>query len=260
MGLAIPPNGDLHNFLDGIYRRWNGMAKVANAEIKKTKTCFTWDAIRDAVILNFDNESFESLMVQIYDEIVGRDDLALIMAYNINEVTDDKNYLLLDRTKKTLKKGDKLSKFIMDTFKQIPFLQNEPSPSYAEQVARLAELSMHSVAMQSVYKSNMKDKNGNIINTKVQMDALKNVVSQMTQYRRDHPEYYAAEKELNAQRSNTLYNTDAEFRKKMLKYTRDKYLDPNVKVRKCNYNKQYALRKKMERIEASLQNIQVAGQ
>jgi len=91
-------------------------------------------------------------------------------------------------------KGDKLSKFIMDTFKQIPFLENEPlgiryirhslirtkliqmnpnSTSYAEQVPGLAELSMHSVSMQSVYKSNTKDKNENIINTKEQMDALK---------------------------------------------------------------------------------------
>jgi len=39
-----------------------------------TKTYFTWDAIRGAVILKFGNESFESLMVQMYDEIVGRDE------------------------------------------------------------------------------------------------------------------------------------------------------------------------------------------
>ncbi|KAJ1638652.1 hypothetical protein T492DRAFT_833571 [Pavlovales sp. CCMP2436] len=103
MGVAIPPDGDLYNFLDGIYRRWNGMSKVGNEEINETKTYFTWDAIKDAVILKFGNESFECLMVQMYDEIVGRDDLALIMAYNINELNDDKNYLLLDGTKKTSK-------------------------------------------------------------------------------------------------------------------------------------------------------------
>ncbi|KAJ1633540.1 hypothetical protein T492DRAFT_837557 [Pavlovales sp. CCMP2436] len=103
MAVAIPPFEKTYNYLDSVYRRWNGMAKVRNAQINKSNTYFTWDAIRDAVILKFGNESFESLMVQLYDEIVGRNDMALMMAYNVGELTDEKNYLLLDRAKKSSK-------------------------------------------------------------------------------------------------------------------------------------------------------------
>jgi hypothetical protein len=38
--------------------------------------------------MKFGNESFESLMVQMYDELVGRGDMALNIAYNIDYTTD----------------------------------------------------------------------------------------------------------------------------------------------------------------------------
>lgn len=89
------------------------------------------------------------------------------------------------------------------------------------------------------------------------MDAQK--VSQMTQYRRDHPEYYEAEKKRNLERLNARYRSDPVHRQRVLDYTRDRYADPDVKRAKQAYKKQYNERKKLAKLTTSFQNVEIAG-
>ena len=242
LGNLIVPNKAIYNKLDAKYNEWSSLAKSGQLQVSQSTEFFIWNDIRDSVILKYGEESFPSLLVQLYEEIIGRDDLALTIAYDESDITDERtNYLLLNRKKNTavvhlakyktakaaairfdlskpltnlimrLKppsdksktlfpiEGSKLRGYLMDLFKEIPFLRNEPkmgiryirhslistkflamdpsSPTYAADVAELARKSMHSVSMQSAYKSLLKDKNGVRINSQMQADALEKVIT-----------------------------------------------------------------------------------
>ena len=101
MGAVIRPNEDKYNILDDKFRVWSGTALSKQLTTSAASKFYVWDVMKDAVILHYGYETYESLMVQLYEEVIGRDDLALTMAYKPTDVTTDANYLLLNRTKKT---------------------------------------------------------------------------------------------------------------------------------------------------------------
>lgn len=71
-------------------------------------------------------------------------------------------------------------------------------------------------------------------------------VSQMTQYRREHPEFYAEEKAKNSVRFKTMYDTNEEFRNRMLEHSRRYYADPEKRARKAEQRKLREQRKKLQ--------------
>jgi hypothetical protein len=235
IGNLIVPFMAIYNKLDAQYNEWAALAKSKQLDVSSKTEYFIWDDIRDAVILKYGEESFPSLLVQLYEEVVARDDLALQMAYDESDIGDG-NYLLLNRKKRTaivhlskyktskasqpirfdlskklvnlimrLKppsdkspmlfpiEKSKLKDYLISLFSEIPFLRDEKlgiryirhslistkfmqldknSPTFQSDVAELARKSMHSVSMQQSYKSLLKDKNGNRIDTQEQARAL----------------------------------------------------------------------------------------
>ena len=85
-------------------------------------------------------------------------------------------------------------------------------------------------------------------------------VSQMTQYRRDHPDYYEAEKVKSKDRMNALYQNNAEHRQKILEYYKVRNAMPEVKLARQAYRKVYNEKQKMKKLTQSLQNTQIAGE
>lgn len=75
--------------------------------------------------------------------------------------------------------------------------------------------------------------------------------SQMTIYRREHPDYYETEKIKNCARVLEKYHTDEEHRKKVLEYYKNKALnDPEFVAKRKAYKKAWTQRKKEEKESA----------
>jgi hypothetical protein len=85
-------------------------------------------------------------------------------------------------------------------------------------------------------------------------------VSQMTQYRREHPEYYEAEKLKNNQRFMNAYNTDENFKNRILEHSRLYYADPVKRERKLALKREKYQMQKMAKLQASIQNIVITGE
>jgi len=100
LGNLIVPNRAIYNKLDAQYNEWSRTSKSNQLQVSATTPHYIYDDIRDAVILKYGEESFQSLLVQLYEEIIGRDDLALTMAYKESDILQGTNYLLLNRPKR----------------------------------------------------------------------------------------------------------------------------------------------------------------
>jgi hypothetical protein len=100
MGMVIVPNRAIYNKLDAKYNEWSQIAKSTQLQVSATTPHYIYDDIRNAVILKYGEESFQSLLVQLYEEVLARDDLALTMAYKDSDILQGTNYLLLNRPKR----------------------------------------------------------------------------------------------------------------------------------------------------------------
>ena len=103
---AFPPlkhriNKDIYTVLDAQYNKWEGLAKAIQRKKTKETPIFSWDVIKKEVIATYGKMSYEALLILLYDEMIGRDDFQLKMAYKPADMTDNKktNYLLLERNK-----------------------------------------------------------------------------------------------------------------------------------------------------------------
>ena len=75
-----------------------GIAKAAQLQKKNNTPIFVWSYVRRCVREHFGVNSYEYLMVLMFNEIIARDDLGLTMAYTPGDMdSDKKNYLYLDR-------------------------------------------------------------------------------------------------------------------------------------------------------------------
>jgi len=107
-------NKDTYVVLDTQYNKWEGLAKALQRKKTKETPIFSWDVIKKQVFAKFGKVSYMGLLVSLYDEMIGRDDFQLKMAYKPDEMTDKRktNYLLLERTKN-------LAAVYMNTFKTV---------------------------------------------------------------------------------------------------------------------------------------------
>ena len=93
-------NKDLYTILDSQYIKWEGLAKSAQRKKTKETSIFSWNVIKDQVLKKYGKLSYESLLIQLYDAMIGRDDFQLNMAYKPSDMIAKKqNYLLLERNK-----------------------------------------------------------------------------------------------------------------------------------------------------------------
>ena len=94
-------NKDVYTVLDSQYILLEGKAKAGQRNKTKTTPLFSWDVIKTEVIKKYGKISYEALIVMLYDEMIGRDDFNLKMAYKPEEMTDKNktNYFFLTRTK-----------------------------------------------------------------------------------------------------------------------------------------------------------------
>lgn len=75
-------------------------------------------------------------------------------------------------------------------------------------------------------------------------------VSQMTQYRREHPDYYEAEKAKNNARCANKYASDEEYRLKRLEYARQYYSIPEHREARNALKREYRRRAKLAKQSA----------
>ena len=91
---------DIYTALDSQYNKWEGLAKAMQRKKTKETPVFSFDVIKKQVIAKFGKISYETLLISLYDEMIGRDDFNLTMAYKPDMMTSKKNnYLLLERDK-----------------------------------------------------------------------------------------------------------------------------------------------------------------
>jgi hypothetical protein len=76
-------------------------------------------------------------------------------------------------------------------------------------------------------------------------------VSQMTQYRKEHPEYYEAEKVRNNERMKTQYKTDPDFRQKKLEYNKKVSSTPEFRNARNAYCREKYKAKKLAQCQTS---------
>lgn len=72
-------------------------------------------------------------------------------------------------------------------------------------------------------------------------------VSQMTNYRANHPDYYEAEKAKNCERNKNAYKNSSEFRQKMMDYHRVRLQDDECRKARNAYMREYYHKKKQEK-------------
>lgn len=105
MSKQFPPlkhriNKDIYTVYDTQYNKWEGMAKATQRKKTKETPIYSWDVIKKQVLSHYGKTSYESLLILLYDEMIGRDDFQLNMAYKPDEMTSKKqNYLLFERNK-----------------------------------------------------------------------------------------------------------------------------------------------------------------
>lgn len=106
-------NKDIYTVLDAQYNNWEGKAKAGQRDKTKTTPIFSWDVIKSEVFKKYGKISYEALIIMLYDELIGRDDFNLNMAYKPDEMVNAKdNYFLLERKKK-------LSAIYMNNYKTV---------------------------------------------------------------------------------------------------------------------------------------------
>ena len=106
-------NKDIYTILDTQYNQWEGKAKASQRNKTKSTPIFSWDVIKSQVVKKYGKISYETLIIMLYDEMIGRDDFNLNMAYKPDDMTNAKdNYLLLERKKK-------LSAIYMNNYKTV---------------------------------------------------------------------------------------------------------------------------------------------
>jgi hypothetical protein len=107
-------NKDIYTILDTQYNKWEGLSKALQRKKTKETPIFSWDVIKKQVFAKYGKVSYESLVIALYDEMIGRDDFQLKMAYKPDEMIDKRktNYLLLERSKN-------LAAVYMNTFKTV---------------------------------------------------------------------------------------------------------------------------------------------
>lgn len=90
---------------DAEYKKYGNTGKAQQMQATANKALFEWSIIRKYTLAFYDypnKNTYESLIVLLYNDIIARDDFGCLMAYKPDEVKDDNNnYCLLDRNKKT---------------------------------------------------------------------------------------------------------------------------------------------------------------
>lgn len=73
---------------------------------------------------------------------------------------------------------------------------------------------------------------------------MSTTVSQMTSYRKVHPDYYEAEKVKNRERNIKAYHEDPDRKAKVLEYRRNLRTDPEYRKKEAEYKKAWYVKKK----------------
>jgi hypothetical protein len=88
---------DVIKIYEAELQKLENTARAIQINKKNDTPVFVWSYLRRLVREKYTINSYEYLMVLLYNQVHGRDDLGLIMAYKPEDMTDDKNYLYLDR-------------------------------------------------------------------------------------------------------------------------------------------------------------------
>ena len=92
---------DIITIYNAAFQTLSGIGSAAQLQRKENTRFFIWSYIRKCVRDFYGAESYQYLVVLLYQEILGRDDMGMTMAYKSEDTLDEsKNYLFLDREHK----------------------------------------------------------------------------------------------------------------------------------------------------------------
>ena len=91
----------IYDTLNKQWREYKNSEKAGQRLKTQSTPIFSFDVIKQQVTKAYGKVSYQTLLISLYNEIIGRDDFGVLMAYKPSDITDNKkNYLLLDRTNK----------------------------------------------------------------------------------------------------------------------------------------------------------------
>lgn len=89
----------VYNSLDKIWKRWRGLATIAQANKTANTILFSFDVIKKQVEKKY-KKGYEFLFLSLYTDMIPRDDFGLRMAYKEDDMKNNKhNYMLMDESK-----------------------------------------------------------------------------------------------------------------------------------------------------------------
>ena len=92
---------DVIKIYEAEQQKQNAVGSAEQLQRKNANPVFIWSYIRRMVREKYGINSYEYLMILLFNQVHSRDDLAMTMAYKPADMTSDKvNYLLLDRPHK----------------------------------------------------------------------------------------------------------------------------------------------------------------